>query len=103
MVARSQRSPAIYNRILGRLGNSSSASSDPASQSASASNRQSVGSKQIEIEALVAQPSHFLLNQATRNNPFAIRVWSCVVSTVGPAEPGTPQQENGRLLLNQIY
>ena len=29
---------------------------------------------QIEIEALVAQPSQLLLNQGTRNNPLAIRL-----------------------------
>jgi hypothetical protein len=95
----------ICDRILGRLGNPSSASSDPASLSASASNRSicHIETDQIEIEALVAQQSQPLLNQGTRHDPLTIRVGNCVVQTWTSRTRRAPRQEKRAAFTSAIY
>jgi hypothetical protein len=48
---------------------------------------------QIEIEALVAQPSQILLNQGTRNNPVAMRVET---ASFGRSDQPSPARRTGK-------
>jgi hypothetical protein len=58
---------------------------------------------QIEIEALVAQPSPILLNQGTRNNPLAIRLRNSSSGRWDQPIPARRTKKRARPLLDQIH
>ena len=58
---------------------------------------------QIEIEALVAQPSQILLNQGTRNNPLATRVETASFGRSDQPNPARRTKKHARPSLHRIY